>query len=136
MAEAIFSHLVAEAGLSEHFEIQSAGTGGWHAGERPHRGTQMTLMEHHVPPIPHKVAQQVRPKELTFFDYIIAMDQDNLEVLQYPEGKTHLLLEFAPEGYPLEVPDPYYTGDFEDTYRLVDIGCRGLLRHIREVEGV
>jgi protein-tyrosine phosphatase len=62
------------------------------------------------------------------------MDQDNVDVLRYPGDKVHLLLEFAPGGYPLEVPDPYYSGDLDEVDRLVDAGCRGLLRHIREVE--
>jgi len=140
MAEAIFQHLVAEAGLADQFEIASSGTGNWHVGERPHRGTQAILKQQGVPLHSDKRAQQLTPHDLEYYDYIVAMDEINLNdmsrhVRNMP-GKIRRLLEFAPEGSSLDVPDPYYTSGFDYVYNLILSGCRGLLAHIREREGV
>ncbi|MCG0239883.1 MAG: low molecular weight phosphotyrosine protein phosphatase [Firmicutes bacterium] len=138
MAEAVFRHLVREAGLEERFEIDSAGLGGWHVGEPPHPGTRAKLEEKGIDQTGLR-ARQVRREELGTWDYIIAMDEENvagLRRLGAPPDRVRLLLEFAPETGMREVPDPWYTGDFDETWRLVEAGCRGLLNYLRQQEGI
>ena len=137
MADAIFRELVSDAGLHDRFEIDSAGTGSWHVGQQPHPGTRRVLAEHGVQ-YRHK-ARQVSRAELNDWDYIIALDDSNLSSLKpMPDGFTGelgLLLDYAPQAGVRDVPDPYYTGKFEEAYALVEAGCRGLLSDIREQAG-
>jgi protein-tyrosine phosphatase len=140
MAEAIFKHLVAQAGLNHHFSIDSAGTGAWHVGQPIHRGTQKVLAAHGLPT--NRIARQLDRADLTGADYLIAMDSDNVYDLKSlgarvgMNGHLHRLLEFA-DGVSLkDVPDPYYEGNFEEVYRLVEAGCQGLLVHIRQEHGL
>lgn len=139
MAEAVFRHQVAAAGLAEQFEIDSAGTGGWHVGEPPHRGTLNVLAHHGVDPGPQR-ARQLTPADFSRFQYIVAMDEENLSELRRfrrdPGVSVSLLLDHAPGLAEREVPDPYYSGGFEHVYRLVEAGCKGLLDEIREGEGI
>ncbi len=138
MAEAVFQHVVDQAGLSEHFEIRSAGTGGWHVGERPHMGTQRMLKEKGVALRPDKRANQVKVIDFDTYDYILAMDEENATDLQRLSGGKvfHRLMEFAPGAMPLDVPDPYYDNNFDEVFRLVEAGSRGLLNHIRKEKGI
>lgn len=139
MAEAVFRHLAREVGLSEHFEIVSAGTGSWHVGERPHPGTQAVLQRNGIA-LGDKRAQRLSRTDMDYYDYIIAMDQENIDdigLLHTPaRGELRRLLEFAPSSNVPNVPDPYYTGGFDYVYDLVTAGCRGLLVHIRKHEGL
>jgi len=139
MAEALFRHQVAAAGLSERFVIDSAGTGGWHTGAEPHAGTLAVLARHGVDPGPQR-ARQLGAEDFGASDYIVAMDGENLRDLGdlRRAGSAHvsLLLDHAPTLGTREVPDPFYSGGFEHVYRLVDAGCTGLLAHIREREAL
>jgi protein-tyrosine phosphatase len=139
MAEAVFRHQVVEAGLAERFVIDSAGTGGWHVGERPHRGTLAVLAEHGVDPGDQR-ARQLEPADFAAFDYIVAMDRENLGDMaafhREAHARTRLLLDYAPGLGTRDVPDPYYSGGFEHVYGLVEAGCRALLGKIREREGI
>ena len=139
MAEAVFRHQVAEAGLADRFVIDSAGTGGWHAGERPHRGTLAILDQHRIA-LGDQRARQLTPADFDTFTYLLAMDSENLNDMAAFHREAHtrarLLLDYAPDLGTREVPDPYYSGGFEHVYRLVDAGCRGLLAQIRQREGL
>ncbi|AQS56058.1 low molecular weight protein-tyrosine-phosphatase [Novibacillus thermophilus] len=140
MAEAVFRHKVKEQGLDRHFTIDSAGTGSWHIGEKPHRGTRELLRRHKID-FSGIVARKVSQDDLATFDYLIAMDDDNLDVLKKmagnrKTGKVARLLDFVPEVSRSSVPDPYYTGNFDEVYDLIDRGCERLLAYIREKEGV
>ncbi|NNV02308.1 low molecular weight protein-tyrosine-phosphatase [Brevibacillus sp. MCWH] len=133
MAEAVFRRLVEEKGLAEQIAIDSAGIGGWHAGEPPHAGTRKVLSEKGIP---HDTlrARQITPADFTEFDYIVCMDEENLSALKRmaPPGKTvYRLMDFAPHLPESDVEDPYYTGRFDYVYQLVEAGCRGLLDHIQ-----
>jgi protein-tyrosine phosphatase len=138
MAEAVFRHQVAEAGLGDRFVVDSAGTGAWHVGEPPHRGTLAVLARHGVDAGPQR-ARQLTPEDFGRFDYILAMDEENLSemrrFLRGPHAHVGLLLDYAPELAEREVPDPYYSGGFDHVFHLVEAGCRGLLAHLREREG-
>lgn len=139
MAEAVFRHQVAEAGLADRFVIDSAGTGGWHVGEPPHHGTLAVLARHGIDP-GNQRARQITRADFDRFDYIVAMDEENLADLRRlrRDGRAQisLLLEHTSETPYREVPDPYYTGGFDHVFDLVEAGCRGLLEHIRQREGI
>lgn len=135
MAEAVFRKMVTEAGLAAVIETDSAGTGGWHAGERPHRGTLQILEQYGIA---HEGirSRQIQAADLETFDYIVAMDADNMTGLKrvgaLKDGQAFRLLDLVEEAGDGNVPDPYYTGDFEETYRLVTRSCERLLAKIRE----
>ena len=136
MAEAVFRGMVQEAGLSNRIDVESAGTGSWHVGENPHKGTVAVLKKHQIE-VGGKRARQLSRSDLDEFDYIVAMDEENVDdILALEQRRVPLLLEFAPQGSPLNVPDPYYTGSFDVVYDLVAAGCKGLLEHIRQKEGL
>jgi protein-tyrosine phosphatase len=139
MAEAVFRHLVAAAGLADRFVIASVGTGAWHVGEPPHRGTMAVLASNRVDP-GAKRARQLEAADFARYRYILAMDDENLADMaaigRGTPGQVRLLLDFAPQAGAREVPDPYYSGGFNHVYALVEAGCRGLLAHIREREGL
>ncbi|WP_178024043.1 low molecular weight protein-tyrosine-phosphatase [uncultured Paenibacillus sp.] len=134
MAEAVFRHLVSEAGISERFAIDSAGTGNWHTGNPPHHGTRRILDQYGISYEGLK-ARQVAQDDFAQFDYIVAMDNQNERDLKALARQTDArivkLLDLVPESQLKEVPDPYYTGNFEEVYGLVQQGCRALLELIR-----
>lgn len=139
MAEAVFQALVDEAGLSEQIAVDSAGTSGWHVGERAHRGTRQVLAQHDVEYDGR--ARQIRQKDFEQFDYILAMDNSNLSDLRSmapssARATIKRFMDFAPNPSTREVPDPYYTGRFEEVYQLVRQGAEGLLAHIRQEKGL
>lgn len=135
MAEAVFRHLVNEAGYGERFVIDSAGTGNWHTGNPPHHGTRRILDQYGISYEGLK-ARQVAQDDFAKFDYIIAMDNQNerdLKVLaREADARIVKLLDLVPDSQLKEVPDPYYTGNFEEVYGLVQKGCRALLDLIRQ----
>jgi protein-tyrosine phosphatase len=137
MAEAVFRHLANQAGLSSRIDVSSAGTGGWHAGDPPHSGTVKILQKHQIL-VGNKKARQLHRQDFQDFDYIIAMDSENVFDIQSLFGKrVPRLMEFAnPKSTVLDVPDPYYTNKFDTVYQLVYTGCEGLLRYIREKEKI
>ncbi|GED59597.1 low molecular weight protein-tyrosine-phosphatase [Brevibacillus formosus] len=133
MAEAVFRHLVEAEGLAGEISIDSAGLGGWHAGEPPHKGTQKVLTENGIA---HDTlrARQIVTQDFSEYDYIVCMDEENLSALKQmaPSGKkVYRLLDFADSVQEQNVEDPYYTGRFTYVYDLVNAGCRGLLNEIK-----
>jgi protein-tyrosine phosphatase len=138
MAEAVFQNLVEEAGLKHQIRVDSAGTGSWHVGERAHPGTRRVLANHGIDYSGR--ARQVRPQDMANeVDYIVVMDSSNLRDLRAKYGdhpRLFRLLDFASDVREKDVPDPYYNGNFETVYRLVEDGCRGLLTTIRRQERV
>jgi len=139
MAEAVMHRLVADAGLADHIRVDSVGVGAWHVGQPPHPGTQAILRRHQLPYAGR--ARQITPDDVSQADYLIAMDAQNVADVRsmlpaQADQKVHRLLEFGPMGGPRDVPDPYYTGEFDVVYELVDAGCRGLLAHIRAKHGL
>ncbi len=134
MADGIFQQMVKDAGLEDKITVDSAGTGSWHVGEKAHQGTRRILKQHGIPYDGR--ARQVNSADMqSDSSYIIAMDSSNLADLQRrfgPHPRLHRLLDFASSTNEKDVPDPYYTGNFEYVYQLVEDGCKGLLRKIRE----
>ncbi len=137
MAEAVFQKLVDEAELTEQIAVDSAGTGSWHVGEKAHRGTRQVLSQHEIKYDGR--ARQVRTQDMDPHTYVVAMDQSNLDELNRRFGshpRLYRLLDLSSQTDVHDVPDPYYTGNFEYVYQLVSDGCRGLLATIRKQEGL
>jgi len=134
MAEAVFRDMVSREGLADRFVIDSAGLGSWHEGEPPHVGTRRQLDRAGISYEGIR-ARKIRPDDFEAFDYIVAMDEDNVRQLRRlgreSSDKVAKLLEFVPEASLRDVPDPYYTGNFDQTYELVTAGCRALLDRIK-----
>ncbi|GAB4208055.1 MAG: low molecular weight protein-tyrosine-phosphatase [Roseiflexaceae bacterium] len=131
MAEAVFRHLVEQAGLSGVIEADSAGTDEYHIGEQPHHGTRRVLRERGIS-YTH-AARQVAADDFNRFDYLIALDRGHLSHLRRAasgKARIELMLDYTPQHSLKDVPDPYYTGRFEEVYDLVDTACRALLAQI------
>lgn len=134
MAQSVLQHLVDTRGLSTQFHIDSAATSREEIGNSPHYGTVRKLQEAGIPVIPHRARQMTRQDYLEY-DYLIGMDTANIRNMNAIaggdlEGKIYKLLTFAGESR--DVADPWYTGDFDATYRDVMAGCEGLLEFLRE----
>lgn len=137
-AHGVFEHMVREAGLEEAIGIDSAGTHAYHVGEQPDRRSQQTARSRGID-LSGQRARKVHDADFHEFDYILAMDEDNLYGLQSRcppecEERLRLFLSFAPESGAREVPDPYYGGahGFEHVFDLVEAAGRGLLEDIRK----
>jgi protein-tyrosine phosphatase len=132
MAEGVFQQLVEQAGLHDQFICDSAGTAGYHAGETAHRGTLAILQKNGIPY--NGRSRQLTRADLKNFDYILAMDEDNLAGIRSLGGSTakvNLFLDYAPNQPIREVPDPYYNDRFDTVYDLVLAASEGLLAEIR-----
>lgn len=140
MAEAVFRHKVREAGLDASIKIDSAGTGDWHIGHPPHKGTRKLLDTKGIS-YSGIAARQIHANDFQTFRYIIAMDANNRkDLLELGEdlsnGEVKLLMDFVPGKTGTNVPDPYFTGNFDEVYDMVDEGCSRLLAYIQEKEGI
>jgi protein-tyrosine phosphatase len=136
MAEAVFRELVRREGLEERITIDSAGTGDWHLGQPPHEGTRGVLDAYQISYAGMK-ARQLVAEDGGLFDLIVAMDSRNerdiRSILHSAAGSEVIrFLSLLPEKGMDDVPDPYYTGNFEEVYGLVKEGCERLLVKVRE----
>lgn len=137
MAEFVFKDMVAKAGLSPSFEIASAATSREEIGNPVHPGTRKILEPLGIS-CRGKYAVQATKSDYAHYDYLIGMDSWNIRNMlrifgSDPEHKVYKLLEFADR--PDDVADPWYTGNFDVTYRDVLEGCEGLLKHIQKERG-
>lgn len=134
MCESYFTHFVNQRGLSGLFTIASAATSREEIGNPPHHGTVRKLREEGIPLVPHR-AVQMTAADYGKYDYLIGMDSANIRNMQRiaggdPQGKIRKLLSFA--GADRDVADPWYTGDFEATYRDTVAGCTAFLEYLEE----
>lgn len=133
MAEAVMRDLVEKEHLSHKVEVDSAATSSWHIGEPPHRGTQEKLKEYGIS-TKGMQGRQLQKADFENFDYIIGMDESNIRnirtMLGNPDSpKIFRFLDLT--DHQKDVPDPYYTGDFQETYDLALEGCHALLEKIK-----
>lgn len=130
MAEAVMRDLVEKRGLSADIKVDSAGTSSAHQGEAPHKGTRAKLQEMGIS-TRGMASRPLRTSDLTF-DYLVCMDASNVEntrhMLKSDSDKIFRFLDLTP--YKKDVPDPWYTGDFDETYELCVEGCTALLEKI------
>ena len=135
MAEFVMKELVRGAGLERDIAVASKALHTDEIGSDTHRGTREVLRAHGIP-FTERSAALMRREDYDAYDCIVGMDKENMRDLDRltggdPSGKVHKLLSFV--GERRDIADPWYTGDFEATYRDVDAGCRALLaRLIRE----
>lgn len=133
MAEAIFRNMVNDKGLADQIMMDSAGLGDWHIGDAPHRGTREILDLHGIP-YDSIYSRQIQATDIDEFTYIVAMDEDNIKGLKklgaVSDTKVFRLLDLIPDEQDKNIPDPYFTGNFEEVYRLVLAGCQRLLATI------
>lgn len=136
-AEGVFRALLAREALEERVFVDSAGTGGWHAGEPPDARASAAAAKRGYD-LSAQRARQVSLNDFHHFDFMVAMDAQNIRDLRAiaPASlreKPRLLLEFARTPLPTrEVPDPYYGGvdGFDRVLDLVEAGCEGLLHEV------
>jgi len=141
-AQGVFERLVEEHNLSRSIEIDSAGTHAYHIGERPDERASAAAMNRGVD-LSSQQARRVSPDDFERFDYVLAMDNDNYEILvaSCPSGlesRLRLFMDFSPDLETREVPDPYYGGGsgFERVLDLIEQASEGLLTEIRRQHGL
>lgn len=132
MAEFVMKDIVVKAGLAAQFEIASAATSTEEIGNSVYPPARRKLAEHGIS-CEGKRARQLTRKDYESYDLLIAMDHNNLRNLRRmlgedTENKIHLLMEYTDR--PGEVADPWYTGDFEETWQDVLAGCTELLKKL------
>ena len=134
LAENMFAHVAEQAGLGDRYDVDSAGTGGWHVGDAPDARMRQVAAQRGFEYSGR--ARQFSASDYDRFDLVIGMDASNKQDLlrqarlQTDRDKVHLLREWDPEGGRDDpVPDPYYGGreGFELAYDLVERSCVGLL---------
>lgn len=131
-AEGVFRKLVEDRGLGAHFEIDSAGTSGWHEGEPPDPRSREEAARHGID-LGGQRSRAVRAEDFRQFDYILAMDAMNLRELRKRcpadlRGRLHRMTSFAPSQGVADVPDPYYGDDgFEHVFNIIAASAEGLL---------
>lgn len=132
MAQSVFQYMVNNEGISDLFEIDSAATSTEEIGNPPHHGTVSELRKHNIPLIPHRARQLTKADE-SYYDFLIGMDTANIRNMRRIVGgsdKIYKLMSFADSGK--DVADPWYTGDFAETYTDVKLGCEKLLEKLKE----
>jgi len=136
-AEGVFRHKVEQNNLQLQFLIDSAGTHAYHVGNTPDKRAQEAALKRNID-LSHQRARRVCADDFSKFDYIIAMDESNMDDLLSicPAGyedRLHLFLAFS-ESEQREVPDPFYGQGrgFEIVLNLVEDASEGLLQHIRK----
>ncbi|MEX0604183.1 MAG: low molecular weight protein-tyrosine-phosphatase [Marinobacter sp.] len=136
-AEGVFRKLVVDSGLGERIQIDSCGTGDWHVGKAPDSRAIAASWSRSID-IKGLKARQVIAEDLSTFDYVLAMDYNNLAHLRAIQNQTggvepELFLAYARNVIEEEVPDPYYGGDdgFEHVLNLIEAASEGLLAAIR-----
>ncbi|MFT5136721.1 MAG: protein-tyrosine phosphatase [Arenicella sp.] len=140
-AHAVMQNLLDTRGLNQQISVQSAGTHAYHAGEKPDPRSRELARRKNID-MEFIRAQKISINDFNEFNYILAMDEDNLQLINdyAPDNHTAeigLFLNYAAQVGLTEqriVPDPYYGGDdgFENVFRLVEVGSLALLEHIQK----
>lgn len=133
MAEFVMKHLVRQAGCENKFEIASAATSTEEIGNEVYPPVRKKLAEHGIS-CAGKTARQLTKADYQHYDLVVAMDNNNLRNIDRllggdPQGKVSLLMAHAGQPHQ-QVADPWYTGDFDATWRDVLAGCQGLLAEL------
>lgn len=135
MAQIVFENMIKELGIENSFEVDSAGTESYnelcHAGI--HRGTKEILTRKGIPFTEH-YSRKIRPNDYDYYDYIITMDSENIADVKNIVGndkdnKIKRLLDYT--NKPRNIKDPWYTGNFEETYDDVVEGCEAFFKSLK-----
>ena len=132
MAEFVMKELVRRAGRQEDFLIESAATSTEELGNDMHYGTRTKLTQEGIP-FTRRAARQIRRIDYERYDYLVAMDDENIYYMNRcwspdPEHKIVRLLSFA--GKTRDIADPWYTGNFDQTYEDIVEGCTAFLKYL------
>lgn len=132
MAEFIFKNMVGEKEMSNEFFIASCATSIEEIGNSVYPPARRKLIEHNIS-CEGKYAVQLRKEDYEKYDYIVAMDQRNIGnifkiIKEDTDSKVYKLLDFT--NTPKDIADPWYSGDFDTTYREIHEGCKGLFNYI------
>ncbi len=135
LAEGVFRHVVAGAGLEQKFVIDSAGTGAWHEGAQPDPRSMAVAAKNGID-LSGQRARKIRPDDFSRFTHIFGMDRSNVTDLETMApagaiGAVHLFLDFA-TGSTADIPDPYYGGadGFDAVYRTIWAASQSLVRKL------
>ena len=133
-AEGSFRSIVSKQDLSDRFEIDSAGTHAYHIGNPPDSKSQQTAREYGID-LSNQRARQVHESDFYYFDHIIAMDTDNIEILKSicpsdSQSQIKLLLDYLPDTGFQSVPDPYFEGKFYEVFEMVYEACTSFLESL------
>ena len=133
-AEGSFRSIVSKHELSDFFEIDSAGTHAYHIGNPPDKRSQQTARKYGVE-LSNQRARQVQESDFYYYDYIIAMDRDNIDILKSicptdSQSKIKLLLDYLPDASIQSVPDPYFEGKFDEVFETVYAACASFLENL------
>ena len=134
MSESVLTHLVTQRNLTHQFEISSAATSREEIGNPPHYGTVAKLRQVGIPVVPHRAVQMTKT-DYTYYDYLIGMDTANIRNMNRiaggdPDNKIYKLLSLANTGR--DIADPWYTGNFDETYADVQEGCEAFLDYLQK----
>ena len=134
MAEAMLRHRILSSTFKSQFEIDSAGTSDEERGNPMYPPARCCLMSHGIEPGDHR-ARRITAADYERFDMIVLMEEANRRQLRRiipddPQNKISLLLDHAPDANHRDIADPWYTGDFETTYKDIQQGLDGLLREM------
>ncbi len=131
LAEGILKHKAQQAGLD--WQVDSAGIGGWHAGELPDRRSIEVAKKHGID-IMGQRARKFNASDLDNFDLILAMDDENFDdILRHAKTheqrkKVHMIMNFSRPHKNERVPDPYYDGRFQLVFNMLDEACGAILK--------
>ena len=133
-AEGSFRSIVSKQNLSDRFEIDSAGTHAYHIGNPPDKRSQQTARKYGVE-LSNQRARQVHESDFYYYDYIIAMDTDNIDILKSicptdSQSEIKLLLDYLTDTSFSSVPDPYFEGKFEEVFEMVYAACTSFLENL------
>ncbi|MBO4578858.1 MAG: low molecular weight phosphotyrosine protein phosphatase [Clostridiales bacterium] len=133
LAQSMFQDMVNKRGLADRFYIDSAATSTEEIGNGPHYGTIGKLREVGIPLVPHRARQMTRA-DYKNFDYLIGMDSYNIRNMTRiaggdPDGKIYLMLSFA--GSTRSIADPWYTGNFDETYDDLVEGLGAFMKYLQ-----
>jgi len=138
-AHGVMLHKLLSRGLENRISVDSAGTHAYHVGEKSDSRSRIKASERGVD-MEFIRARKISVHDYDSFDYVLAMDQDNLDLIQYyappnAAADVRLFLDFANRAdttHETLVPDPYYGGDkgFDHVFELVELGCDALIEHI------
>ncbi|MEH7378262.1 MULTISPECIES: low molecular weight protein-tyrosine-phosphatase [Bacillaceae] len=138
MAEALFRDSVKKENLPNKIAVDSAATSSWQIGFPPHEGTLDILKKYNISS-DGLVGRHLKKEDFWKFDYIIGMDESNIKNIYRITGKPNhpkIIRMLDLTKYKKNVPDPFFTGDFDETYRLISVGCRALLKKIRSEQNL
>lgn len=131
LAEGLLQNIITAQNLS--WTVDSAGTSGWHDGEPPHKGSIKVAAEHGIN-INNQKSRKFTKLDFDRFDLILAMDSQNYQdIIKLAANKDEvkkvkIMLNYAHPNSNMAVPDPYYTGNFQEVYDLLQLACVNLVK--------